>query len=259
MRQYDKVKIIKKAKEDNTRCPPNTTDQWHPCRYCGGLHALGQYLVYSKTCVGCGKTGHFKKVCQSRRDRAVNDLEIERAQEGNEGEIEAVSINSVHLNKTWSLLMAKLEMQSGRNTIVIPYKIDMGSEGNIMPLFIFKKLFKNVTEEQLWKSIKGHIWLRTHSKTNITQLGMCVVVFKFKNIKKRCVFFVVPGNGQALLGMSDTAALQLINVNIDFIQAEVAECKTNIEQEIYMVEKSCANTDAESQTKQGTNGQNGQN
>ena len=35
------------------------------------------------------------------------------------------------------------------NNIVIPYKIDTGSEGNIMPLFIFKKLFKNITEDQL--------------------------------------------------------------------------------------------------------------
>ena len=38
--------------------------------------------------------------------------------------------------------MAELEMQSGGNTIVIPYKIVMGSEGNIMPLFIFKKLLR---------------------------------------------------------------------------------------------------------------------
>ena len=56
----------------------------------------------------------------------MNELEIKELQEGNEGEIETVSIDSVHLNKNWSLLMAELEMQSGRNTIVIPYKIDTG-------------------------------------------------------------------------------------------------------------------------------------
>ena len=72
----------------------------------------------------------------------MNELEIEELQEGSEGEIETVSINSVHLNKNQSLLMAKLEMQSGGNTIVIPYKIDTGSKGNIMPLFIFKNCFK---------------------------------------------------------------------------------------------------------------------
>ena len=57
----------------------------------------------------------------------------------------------------------------------------------------------------------------------------------------------------------DTAALQLINVNVDSIQAEVTECKTNIGQEMHTVEKSCTNMDTESKTKQGTNGQNGQN
>ena len=40
------------------------------------------------------------------------------------------------------------------------------------------------------------------------------------------MFFVVPGNSQALLGMPDTAALKLINIYIDSIQAKVAEYKT---------------------------------
>ena len=87
---------------------------------------------------------------------------------------------------------------------------------------------------------------------------MCAVIIKFRNIKKRCVFFVVPRNGQALLGMPDTAALKLININIESIQVEMPECKTNIEQETHVGEKGCANTDADSKTKQGANGQNGQ-
>ena len=125
-------------------------------------------------------------------------MEIQEYQEDSEGETKTVSIDSVHLNKTQSLLMVKLETQAGRNTIIIPYKIDTGSKGN-MPLFMFKILFTNITEEQLQKSIKGHIRLRKYNKTNITQLGMCTVGIKLKNIKKRCVFFVVPGNGQVLL------------------------------------------------------------
>ena len=112
--------------------------------------------------------------------------------------------------------------------------------------------------------MKSHIRLRTYNKTNITQLGMCTLLIKFKNIKKRCMFFVVPGNSQALLGMPDTAALKLINVNIDSIQAEAAECKTNtgdmgesnITQEKHVVEKGCANTDVDSKIKHSANSQN---
>ena len=40
-------------------------------------------------------------------------------------------------------------MQAGKNIIEITYKIDTCSEGNIMPLYIFKNFFKNTTEEQL--------------------------------------------------------------------------------------------------------------
>ena len=61
----------------------------------------------------------------------------------------------------------------------------------------------------------------------------------------------------ALLGMPDTAALKLININVDSIQVEVAECKTNtcdmresnIKQEMHVVEKGCTNTDADSKIK----------
>ena len=67
------------------------------------------------------------------------------------------------------------------------------------------------------------------------QLGTSVVLIKLKNLKKHCIFFVVPGNSQALLGMPDTAALNIINLNIDSIQAEIASCKTNREQEMYTV------------------------
>ena len=46
-------------------------------------------------------------------------------------------------------------MQVGKTTVEIPYKIDTGSEGNIMPSYIFKKLFKNMTEEQPKRSRKS--------------------------------------------------------------------------------------------------------
>ena len=122
-------------------------------------------------------------------------------------------------------------MQVGKTALEILYKIDMGSEENLMPLYIFQKLFANMSDEQLKRSVKGNIRLKMYNGTHIMQLGMCAVQIKFKIIKKRCVFFVVPENGQALLGMPDMAAFNLINLNIDSIQAIRAKCKTNMEQE----------------------------
>ena len=86
------------------------------------------------------------------------------AQEFSEGEIETMHIDSAYMNKDWSLLTAELEMHAGNNKIIVPYKIDIGSKGTIMPWHIFKRLFKNITEAKLKKTIKRHIKLKTYNK-----------------------------------------------------------------------------------------------
>ena len=191
----------------------------------------------------------------------VNEIEVEASQEYSKGEIETVSVDSVHLNKNQSLLTAELMMHAGTNNIVIPYKIDMGSKGKIMPWHIFKRLFKNSTEDELKNTIKGHIKLKFYNKTVITQLGTCMVMINYKNIKKEVCVFVVPSNSQGLLGMLDTASLKIININI---QAVEEECNTNIgntgesntTQELPVAEKSCTNMKADSKVNNNINGHN---
>ena len=199
---------------------------------------MRQCLAYGKMCAGCRKMGHFKKVCWSRKDHVVHKVGMEMAQE--EGIIE-VSINSVYLNNKQSLITAQLEMQVGNNTLKVPHKIDTSSEGNLMLLYIFKKVVRNVSVEQLKWSIKGNINLKTYNGMQIEQLGTWAVTIKFKNLKRRCMFFVVPGNGQALLGVPDMAALNIINLNIDSIKKEIRNCKTNRGQEMHSVAEDCKN------------------
>ena len=78
-------------------------------------------------------------------------MEEKASQEYREDEIEMASINSVYMNKKWLMLTAKLETRAGNNKITIPYKIDMGSDGNIMSWYIFKKLFPRVIKAELKK------------------------------------------------------------------------------------------------------------
>ena len=59
---------------------------------------------------------------------------VEVMTELQEEDIETVSINSIYLNRNQSLITAHLKMQVGKNTTEDPYKIDTGSEDNIMPL-----------------------------------------------------------------------------------------------------------------------------
>ena len=53
--------------------------------------------------------------------------------------------------------------------------------------------------------------------------------------------------------------LNIINLNIDSIQVEIAECKTNRGQETHAVMKGCTNMEAGVITTQDANGQNNQN
>ena len=72
------------------------------------------------------------------------------------------------------------------------------------------------------------------------------------------MFFVVPGNGQMLLGMQDTAALKIININIDSIQAAEEECNTNIgdAQESYTTQKAPVVEKADSKVNNNINSHN---
>ena len=80
-------------------------------------------------------------------------------------------------------------------------------------------------------------------------------------------FFVVPGNGQVLLGMPDTAALSIININIDSIEAATTHkenCSTNIsdrkkpntKQETPGAKESYTNTEEDLKNANNVNGSN---
>ena len=64
-------------------------------------------------------------------------MEIEVGQDSQGEDIEIVSINSLYLNRKWSLITANLEMQAGETALEILYKINTDSKGNLMPLYIF--------------------------------------------------------------------------------------------------------------------------
>ena len=58
-----------------------------------------------------------------------------------ENSIDLVNINSIHFNKNGSIITVRLKMPAGIDNVIIPYKVDTGSDGNIMPLHIYKKYF----------------------------------------------------------------------------------------------------------------------
>ena len=103
---------------------------------------------------------------------------------------ESVSINSIQFNKTCSVLTAYLKMSAAQSNIMVPYKINTGSDGNIMPLHVHNKLFPSTTNGQLAATKNKNVLLKTYNKTTIAQLGMCTVIKEHNNNKKKNVDFL---------------------------------------------------------------------
>ena len=164
-------------------------------------------------------------------DTTVHNTEQEPDQHNVEDHTDMVNINLIIFNSKWLVLTANLKMSSHQVSIIIPYKVDTGSDGNIMPLHLYKKLLPRATKEQLVATKNKIIQLKMYNKTAISQLGICKVKIQHGNAQKMCKFFVDPGNGQALLGMPDINMLNIINLNfntIDTHRTEIAGyCSTN--------------------------------
>ena len=78
-------------------------------------------------------------------------------------------------------------MSAGPNNFLVPCKVDMGSDGNIMLLYIYKKLFLKIANEQLAATKNNNIQLKMYNKTIVTQLGTFIVELDHKN-KRKCRF-----------------------------------------------------------------------
>ena len=112
---------------------------------------------------------------------------------------------------------------SDQASTIAPYKGGTGGDGNIMPLHIYKKLFPRATKEQLLVGKNNNIQLKIYIKTTITQFGMCKVRLQHSDKQKICKFFMVPRNGQALLGMPVINMQNMIAIKFSTVDTPVAD------------------------------------
>ena len=62
-----------------------------------------------------------------------------------------VNINLISFNSNHSVIVTKLKTLSKQATVMVPYKFDMGLDGNIMPFNMFKNKFLVPQKIYLWQ------------------------------------------------------------------------------------------------------------
>ena len=92
------------------------------------------------------KLATSRQYARAERPREVNDREQIENQDEAEEDIKMASIDSTQFNKNHCVLTANIKTAAGHNKIVVVYKIDTGSDSNIMPFHLYKKLFPNINK-----------------------------------------------------------------------------------------------------------------
>ena len=143
------------------------------CKYCSFSHPPRQCPADGKICAVCRKINLFKELFRGKKVHSIN---LQEEQHHDEDDIDRVNINyininSITFNSKCSVITANLNTSSSQATLLVPYKVDTGSQGNIMPFHIFSKLFPMSTKEELAPMNIDNITLRAYNSTTVTELA----------------------------------------------------------------------------------------
>ena len=95
------------------------------------------------------------------------------------------------------------------------FKVESGASGNLLPLCLYRKIFPNLTQTELERSIDHRVQLLADNKKVIKQLGFCYLhVRNSQGHTKLCKFFIVNSKFNLIIGVSCSLRLGLITFNL---------------------------------------------
>ena len=91
------------------------------------------------------------------------------------------------------------------------FKVDSGTSRNLLPLYLYRKIFPTVTQTEQGRSIDHRVQLLAYNKKVIKQLGVCYL--RVKNSQghtKLCKFFIVNSTFYPIIGVNCALRLSLM-------------------------------------------------
>ena len=178
------------------------------CKFCSYSHDRGSCPAFPVTCNSCGKKGHYSKCYQNRKDIShitTNTNLSEADSDLSETENIFCGAISVDNEENENASVEEIwEMELSSNGTLVNYKIDSGSQANILPYHQFKKLAKRPKLNQTKVS------LLAYNSTDIPIKGSCIVNIKHNNRNIPALFIVADINSPPILGLKTSSNLKRI-------------------------------------------------
>ena len=147
-----------------------------------------------------------KPIWQHGSKKSVKYREVNVDQESSDdGQIDEITskvrsmyCNDIHFNSVNTCMHIKLNTKScNGNSLETCFKVDIGADGNLLPLAEFFKHFPDANINQLAKTRDSS------NNTEIKQLGVCELLAEYRERRKICQFYVVDFQLQYLESWAD--------------------------------------------------------
>ena len=168
------------------------------CSSCGKKHAKDRCPAMGKQCHNCKKWNHFSACCRSKN---VNNVEVSKDYSDNE-----LFIDSVESRINNGQVFAEMEVDPSKQGIT--FKVDTGSQVNILPYYAFQQLGLKTALNPSHTKLSAYDGNPLHSKGTITL--QCT--HQGLNRTGLVEFHVVDTHSTPLLGLQSCIEFDLVKI-----------------------------------------------
>jgi hypothetical protein len=200
-----------KQKEERGKTSTEENSGKHfKCKKCDKVHGHRECAAFGKTCYKCGKMNHFSNVCKTKL-KNVKDVTKDEESESEEDDLYVSSIVRVgELSKKTKSIWTEVIEVNGK---ALKFKIDTGSEVNIIPLVRYKSIAADGSQ----RIRRTRTLLQAYGGGKIKPIGKVKLRCKNTDRDEVLEFIVVDLDVKLILGLPSIQKLGYIK-NINNIQ-----------------------------------------
>jgi hypothetical protein len=195
----------------NSPRPKTVKNAKQGCGNCGRTHDATQLCPAKGTkCDNCNKWNHFAAVCRS--NIRVGEVTAQPDYGGGDDSDDDFYIDSIDLevnaidSPTLNTDQAFRYLNIGPGRIPIEFKLDTGSQVNILPM----KYFKGIGSLSSLKKATKHLY--DYSKSRLDTVGEQRIQCAYRDKIKDINFFIVKTDAVPILGLQSCVDLNLIQL-----------------------------------------------